>query len=44
MKLPSGYRLKDGKVVKTEGRKSVSERIRQKKSKRQKVVRRTKGT
>jgi len=38
-----GYKLKDGKLVKTETRKSVSERIRQKKSKRQKVVRRTPG-
>jgi len=43
MKLPSGYKLKDGKITKTERRKSASDRIREKKSKRQKVVRRTPG-
>jgi len=44
MKLPSGYRLKDGKVIKTTPRKSVSKRIAERKSKKQRVVRRTKGT
>jgi hypothetical protein len=43
-KLPSGYKIKNGKVVKTEPRKSVSQRIAEKKSKKQRVVRRTKGT
>ena len=43
MKLPSGYKVKNGKVVKTERRKSVSQRIKEKKSKKQRVVRRTPG-
>ena len=33
-----GYVIRDGKVVKKKSRKSVSQRIREKKSKRQKVV------
>ena len=39
--LGSGYRIKDGKVVKAGRKSSVSEKIRQKKSKRVKVARRT---
>jgi hypothetical protein len=35
-----GYTMKDGKVVKKPSRQSVSQKIRQKKSKRQRVVKR----
>lgn len=38
MKLPQGYEIKDGKIVKSKRRLSVSERLRQKNSKRQRVV------
>ena len=38
-----GYKLKDGKLVKVQPRKSVSQKIAERKSKKQKVVRRTPG-
>jgi len=44
MKLPSGYKIKDGRVVKvTTRRKSVSQKIAERKRPKQKVVRRTPG-
>lgn len=39
----TGYKIKDGKVIKTPARKSVSKRIAERKSTKQRVVRRTKG-
>ena len=41
-RIGKGFRIKDGKIVKTEPRVSVSERLRQKHSKRIRVVRRGK--
>ena len=40
----TGYKIKDGKVIKTPARKSVSQKIAERKSTKRKVVRRTPGS
>lgn len=44
MKLPKGYRLKDGRLEKVFVPRDASHAIRARKSKRQRVVRPTKGS
>ena len=39
----TGYKIKDGKVIKTPARKSVSQKIAERKSTKQRVVRKTPG-